>query len=138
MYFICRSRRRKVLLPKPKSIFPSMTTASHPLTPSQSSLITTSTTTTSTQITSTPTVPPSPYVITQNTGAPQFTSSAQFPVPPVPVQNTVIVQQGSQSVYVQQQVRGLLLYLHVTKPDTSLAKRVLVKCQIITNEVFYP
>lgn len=94
------SSKRRVLLPNPKNIFTSSTSSVSPSphhTPAQPAQPSTSTT---------PSQPP--YVVTQNTGT-TFTSSTRFPTPPVPVQNTVIVQQGGQSVYVQQQVR----YLHV-------------------------
>lgn len=97
------SSKRKVLLPNPKNIFPSATSSVSPSphhTPAQPAQLPPSTSTAPSQ---------PPYVVTQNTGT-TFTSSTRFPTPPVPVQNTVIVQQGGQSVYVQQQVR----YLHVT------------------------
>ena len=107
-----RSGKRKVLLPKPKKVFSSSTspiTPSHHHASSQGIPITTSTVASS--ATAAPPVQ-SPYVITQNTGA-SFTSSTHFPAPPIPVQNTVIVQQGGQSVYVQQQVRCVHVYVHV-------------------------
>ena len=113
--YLCRSAKRKVLLPKPSTVYsptPAVSAPSqlhlHP--PSQGTLYTMAPSATSTTITPTPPVAPSPYFITQNTGGTGFTSSTRFPVPPVPVQNTVIVQQGGQSVYVQQQVGSVQQY----------------------------
>jgi hypothetical protein len=108
VYTHCRSAKRRVLLPKPSTVYPPTSTAistpsqPHLLPPSQGTLFTGAPSVTPTTITPTP-PPPSPYIITQNTSSAGFMGSTRFPAP-VPVQNTVIVQQGGQSVYVQQQV----------------------------------